>query len=143
MESCFVPVGPINIQFLVYNCYAFSTWILRILKRSSIHRLQLGFVIVFIAPIGFSCFNTLNDIHFRISVRDVVVLKCCLEWASNESDFCPFLSRANICVKYNLPKTGKSSFIEEGIVKVGMYGHTCYNFVLVNRLWSYKLSGYS
>ena len=57
----------------------------RVVKRSCIHKLQLGFVNVFIAPIGFSCFSTLNVIHLRSSVRDVVLLKCCTKWAANES----------------------------------------------------------
>ena len=65
----------------------------RIVKRSCIHKLQLGFVNVFIAPIVFSCFSTLNVIHLRCSVRNVVLLKCCTKWAANESDFCPFLRR--------------------------------------------------
>ena len=35
----------------------------------------------------------LNVIYLRISVRDVIVLKFCMKWAANESDFCPLLSR--------------------------------------------------
>ena len=45
------------------------------------------FVNVFIAPIGFSYFTTLNVIYLHRSVRDVVVLKCCTKWAANESNF--------------------------------------------------------
>ena len=58
-----------------------------IVKRSSIHRFQLVFVIFFIAPIGLICFTTLNAIHFVRSVRDVVYLNCCSRWAENESFF--------------------------------------------------------
>ena len=66
---------------------------LRIVKCSSINRLQLGFVNVVIAAIRFSYFTTLNVIYLRRPVRDAVVLKCCPKWAANESDFCLFLSR--------------------------------------------------
>ena len=66
---------------------------LKIIRRSSIHRLQLGFVNVFIAPIEFNCFTTLNVMYLRKSVCGVVVLKCCSKWAANESNICPFLSR--------------------------------------------------
>ena len=65
----------------------------RIVEPSCIHRLQLGFINVFIASIRFICFITLNIIHLCRSVRDVVLLKWCTKWATNESDFCPFLSR--------------------------------------------------
>ena len=66
---------------------------LRIVKRSSIYRLQFGLVNVFIVKIVFSWFATLNFIYLRRSVRDVVDLKCCSKCAANESDFCLFLSR--------------------------------------------------
>ena len=82
----------------------FSRSFFRIIKRSYIHRLQLGFVNVFIAPIGFICFNNLNVIHFRRSVRAVELSKCCTKWAANESDFCPFLSRHCRSEKWS-PKT--------------------------------------
>ena len=72
MESCFVPAGPIYLQIIVHNCDAFVTYILNIVKRFSIHRLQFGFVNVFILPIGFSCFTTLNAIYLCIYVCDVV-----------------------------------------------------------------------
>ena len=65
---------------------------LRIVKRSSKHRFQLGFGNVLIAPIGFICFTYLNVIYLRRSVRDVVVLKVCPKWAENESNLCPLLS---------------------------------------------------
>ena len=71
----------------------FSHSIYRIVKRSCIHKLQSGFVHVFITPIRFSCFITLNVIHLHSSVCDLVLLKCCTNWAANESDFCPFLSK--------------------------------------------------
>ena len=87
MEIYFVPAGPINLQVLVHNCDAFVTYLFKDFKRSSIHRLQLGFVNVFIASIGFCSFTTLNVMYLRRSVRDVVVLKCCLKWTANESDF--------------------------------------------------------
>ena len=86
MESHFVPAGPIYLQILGHNCDSFVTYILRINKRSSIHRLQFGFISVFIAPIGFSCFTTLNVIYLRRYVGDVVELKYCSKWAANESD---------------------------------------------------------
>ena len=60
---------------------------------TTIHKVQVGFVNVSIAPIGFRCFTNLNDIHLHRSVHDVVELKCCSKWAANESDFCPFLRR--------------------------------------------------
>ena len=72
---------------------------LRIVKRSCIRRLQSGFVNVCIVPIGFICFTTLNGIYVRRSVRDIE-LKCCLEWAENESYFCPFLSRCRRSEKW-------------------------------------------
>ena len=92
MESRFVPAGPIYLQVLIHYRDALSRSFLRIVRRSSIHRLQLGFVNVFIAPIGFSCFTNLNVMYLRKSVRGVLVLKCCSKWAANKSDFCPFLS---------------------------------------------------
>ena len=73
---------------------------LRIVTHYSIHRLQFGLVNVFIAPIGFSCFTTLNIIYLRRYVRGVVTLKCCSKWSENESDFCPFLSRRRISEKW-------------------------------------------
>ena len=72
---------------------------LRIIIRSSVHRLQLGFVNVFDAPIVFRCFTTFNVIYLCISVREVVALKCCSKWAANESDFCLFLIWRRISVK--------------------------------------------
>ena len=58
-----------------------------IVKRSCIHRLQLGFVKNKIPPIRFSYFTALNVVYLHISVRDVVVLKCCSKWVANEFDF--------------------------------------------------------
>ena len=85
--------APYISQFLFMIVTRLSRSFLRIIKCSSIHRLQLGFVNFFIAPIRFSCLTTLNVMYLRNSVRDVVVLMCCLKWAANESDFFPFLSR--------------------------------------------------
>ena len=76
--------------FIIMTCLSHS--FLRIVKRSSIHWLKLNLLNIFIAPIGLSCFTTLNVMYLRKSVRDVVVLKCCSKWAANGSDFCPFLS---------------------------------------------------
>ena len=45
---------------------------LSIVKRSFIHKLQLGFINVFISPIGLSYFTDLNAMHLSRSVRDVV-----------------------------------------------------------------------
>ena len=59
----------------------------RIVKRSCIYILQLVFVNIFIAPIWFICFTTMNVIYLRRSVRDVEVLKCCSKWAANEYEF--------------------------------------------------------
>ena len=66
-----------------------------IVKRSSIHKLHLGFVNFYIAPIGLIYLTTLSDMHLRRSVHDVVYLKCCSKWAANESDFFQFLKRRN------------------------------------------------
>ena len=66
---------------------------LRTDKHSSMHRLQLGFVNVFIAPIGLICFTTLNVMHLRRSVQGVVDLNYCSKRSANESYFCPFLRR--------------------------------------------------
>ena len=85
--------APYISEFLFMIVTRLSRIFLRIARRSSIHRLQLGFVNVFIAPIWFICFTTLNVMYLRKSVRDVVVLKCCSKLAANESDFCRFLSR--------------------------------------------------
>ena len=78
--------APYISEFLFMIVMRLPRSFLRILRRSSIHILQLGFVNVFIAPIGFRCFTTLNVMYLRKSVRDVVVLKFCSKWAANESD---------------------------------------------------------
>ena len=49
-----MPAGPVYLRIIVHKCDVFSHGFLRIVKRSSIHRLHLGFVNVFIAPIGLS-----------------------------------------------------------------------------------------
>ena len=85
--------APFIFDFLFIIVTRFSHIFLRIVNRSSIHWLQFGFVDVFIVPIGCSCFTTLNVIYLHKSVRGVVELKCCSEWAANESDFCPLFSR--------------------------------------------------
>ena len=72
---------------------------LRIVKHSSIHRLQFDLVNVFIVTIGFICFTTLNVINLRRYLHGVVELKCCSKWSENESDFCPLLSRHRILEK--------------------------------------------
>ena len=82
---------------------------LRIVKHSSIHRLQFDFVNIFIGPISFSSFNTLDVIYLRRYVRDVVVLKCCTKWAENESDFYPFLSRRRILEEQKISNTNDTN----------------------------------
>ena len=52
--------------------------------------MQLGFVNVFIVPIGLIWFNTLNAMYLRRTVRDLVDLKECSEWAADGSDFSAF-----------------------------------------------------
>ena len=64
-----------------------SRSLLKTVKRSSIHRLQLGFIKVFFASVGFGYLTTLNVIYLRRFLHDVVALKCCLKWAANESGF--------------------------------------------------------
>ena len=83
--------APYISEFLFIIVTRLSRSFLRIVRRSSIHRLQLGFLNVFIAPIGFICFTTLNVMYLRKSLRDLVLLKCCSKWAANECNFCPFL----------------------------------------------------
>ena len=94
MESCFVPAGPIYIRIFVHNYYAFVTLILRIVKRYSLHRLELGFINIFITKNGLSCFTTLNVMHLHRSMRDAVDLKCSVKWATDESEVCTFLKDA-------------------------------------------------
>ena len=60
MESHLVPEGPVYGQTLVPNHDTFATPLFRIVRFSSIHRLQLGFVTVFIASTKLSYFTTLN-----------------------------------------------------------------------------------
>ena len=52
---------PYIFEFLFITVTRLSRIFLRIVKRYSIHRLQLGFVNVFIAPIRFSYFTTLTQ----------------------------------------------------------------------------------
>ena len=80
-------------KLLFISATHLSRRFLRIFKFSSIHRLKLGFLNYFIAPIGLIWFTISNSINLRKSVSDVLYWKCCLEWAANESDFCPFLRR--------------------------------------------------
>ena len=82
MESCLCHQAP-YISKLFFISIMCLSWIL---KCSSVHRLQLGFVNVFIDTIRLSCFITLNVMNLHKSVRDVVYLKCCLKWAANKSD---------------------------------------------------------
>ena len=86
-------------EFLLITVTHFSRWFFRMVKRSSVHRLQLGFVHVFIAPIGFIWFTALNVAYLRRSVRDVVALRFCSKRAANESNFCPLLIRYRISDK--------------------------------------------
>ena len=99
MESRFLPASPINLQIIVHDCDVFSHIFLRIVKCSSVNRLQFSLVNVFISPIGFSCFTTLNVIYLRRFERDVVVLKCCSKRKSNDSGFFLLLSRCRIVEK--------------------------------------------
>ena len=104
----------------------FSCSIFRIVKRSCIHKLQLGFVNVFIAPIVFISFSTLNVIHLRSSVCDVVLLKCCTKWAANESDFCQFLSR-----RCRFGEMTIHSFLESlmSVTYINSVTHTAFYFI--------------
>ena len=72
MESRFVTAGPVYLRILVHNRDAFVTYFFIIVKYFSIHKLQLGFVNVSIAPIRFICFTNFNFVYLRRSVRDVV-----------------------------------------------------------------------
>ena len=74
-----------KILLLIVTCLSRS--FLRIVKFSSIHRLLLCVVNVYIASIRFSCFTTLNVIYLCRSLHDVVLLKCCSKWALNKSGF--------------------------------------------------------
>ena len=65
----------------------------RIVKYSSIHRLQLGLVNVFIAKIGLNFFTNLNVMHLRRYVLNIIDSKWCLKRAANEFDFFLFLRR--------------------------------------------------
>ena len=78
-------------ESLLITVTCLSRIFFRIVGRSSTHTLQLDFVIVFIAQIGLSYFTTLNGMHLRGSVREVVDLKCGSKWSENESYFCLFL----------------------------------------------------
>ena len=91
MESRFVMAGPVYILIIIHNRGIFVTYIFRTVEGSYIHRLQVGFIIVFIVPVGFSYFTTLNVMYLRRSVHDIVALKCCSKWAANESEFFLFL----------------------------------------------------
>ena len=57
--------APYISEFLFMIVTRFSRSFLRIVRRFSIHILQLGFVNVFIAPIGFSCFTTTPRTYLR------------------------------------------------------------------------------
>ena len=85
--------APYIYEFLFISATHLSRIFLRVVKRSSIHRLQLGFVILFIDTIGLICFTTFNGMHLCSSVHYIVGLQFCLEWAANEPYFCPFLRR--------------------------------------------------
>ena len=75
MEMFFVPVGPVYILILAHNYDAYVTYISRIVKCSSVHKLQVCFMNVFIAPIGLIFFNHFNDMHLPSYVHDVVKSK--------------------------------------------------------------------
>ena len=66
MKIVFVPEGLVYLQIIFHNHAAFVTYIFWIVKRLSIHKLQLGFVNVFIAPIESICFTTLDVILQRV-----------------------------------------------------------------------------
>ena len=72
---------------------AFFTEIFMIVRSSSIQRLQLGFVKVFIVITGLICFTNLNGMHLRGYVRDVSDLNFWSKWAEHKSGFCMFLRR--------------------------------------------------
>ena len=65
-----------------------SRSVLRIIKISSVYRLQSYFVNNFIVPIGLIWFTTSNVIHLLKYMRGIVYLKCCSKWAVDVSDFC-------------------------------------------------------
>ena len=65
---------PYIYEFLFIIVTHLSCSFLRIVNNSSIHRLKFGFLNIFIAPIAFSSFTTLNVIYLRISVCEVVFL---------------------------------------------------------------------
>ena len=91
MEIWFVLTGPLYLQFFVHKCDFLSRSFFSIITHSSIHRFQLGFVNGIIATIRLICFTNLNAMHLYKYVHDMVYLKCCTKWASNEYNFCPLL----------------------------------------------------
>ena len=93
MESCFVPACPVYLQIIIHNHNVFVKRIFRIVKGSSIHKLQLYSIKKFVTPNGFSYLSNLNGMYLCKSVFDAVSSKCCFKCLANESDFRPFLIR--------------------------------------------------
>ena len=85
------PKAPYTLELLFTSMTFLSRSFLRIVKYSSIHRFQLGFVEHLIATIGLICLTTLKVMQVCKYMSYAVDLKCCSEWAANESDFCTLL----------------------------------------------------
>ena len=83
--------APYIFELFFMTVMRLSHGFLRIVKRSSVNRLQLGFVNVFIVNTMFRCLTDLNIIYLRRSVHDIVVIKWCSKWWANEYYFYPFL----------------------------------------------------
>ena len=67
---------PIYLQILVhYWCGVLVMEIFRIVKRTSIHKMQLSFVNDFIDTIGLSCLTNLNAIKLHRPLCYVIYLK--------------------------------------------------------------------
>ena len=75
--------------FLFMSAIFLSCRFFRIIKRPSIHRFQLIYLNDSIAPMGLICLTNLKVIKLWKSVSDAVYLGCFLNWAVNESSFCP------------------------------------------------------
>ena len=78
MENSFWQEGPLDLWIIVHKCDVSIMYIFQIVKHLSINRLQFVFVKDFIAPIRLSYFTTLNSIHLRKNMRELVGLKHCM-----------------------------------------------------------------
>ena len=72
MESSFMPAGPVYLRIIFITVMHLSRRFFRVVGRSSMHKLKLGFVKRIITPIGLIRFTNLNAMHFRTSVLYVI-----------------------------------------------------------------------